>query len=65
MTSIIYIGFNQRAKVTSTNEIKDLFSKYGEVVNVSLAQSRDFNSKPYALVEMGTLVIAEFFEIQS
>jgi hypothetical protein len=55
LTSIIYIGFNQRAKVTSTHDIKDMFSKYGEVVNVSLAQSRDFNSKPYALVEMGTL----------
>ncbi len=39
-----------------------MFSKYGEVVNVSLAQSRDFNSKPYALVEMGTLVIKNFWK---
>ena len=57
MTSIIYIGFNQRAKVASTNEIKDMFSKYGEVINASMSQSRDFNSRPYVLVEMGTLVI--------
>jgi len=41
--------------MASTNEVRDMFSKYGEVINISATQSRDFNSKAYMLVEMGTL----------
>ena len=58
----MYIGFNSGVAISPEGVIRDIFSKYGEVLNVMVSQSPyDNSAKSYALIEMGTLVTFYIF----
>jgi len=57
LTSIVYIGFTSGSYIAPEGAIREMFSRYGEVLNVNVRQSpKDNSAKPFALVEMGKLV---------
>jgi hypothetical protein len=58
LTSIVYIGYTSGTTVAPESVIKEMFSRYGEVLTITIKQTpKDNSAKSYVLVEMASLVI--------
>jgi hypothetical protein len=53
----VYIGYTSGTTVAPEGVIKEIFSRYGEVLNINVKQTpKDNSAKSYVLVEMASVV---------